>query len=800
MKRLSYLVTFICSAVTLSVTPHSTFAQTSATSVGCEQHSNDPLCDLAQRFRPYLKFSRDNGQDEQIRPSSWQWLVKHSDYSTVLATSIGIEPYGDWGPASASTLLSFIDPSGHFPYGSDVRSTAAAHIPSNPSLALIARSEVDPGTNQLAKFGQSWDDVKSGTGDGGSPIYAHVEQLADNPDLINIEYFILFPFNHGINNDICQFGADLASHFTDHYGDLTFLTLVYCKSCDQIIRASFSAHGEVLFAYDLMNDTEQIGGTIQQNATTINSVTLPSLHEISSVNMGDVPAKQVLTSFYYIDEGEWLPNSFALLPNRPFYQTPHENNDSDPDMNNYLFLVQDPITKRYEHVAVYLEWGSHELYPEHGGDAYCCPKHLGDGTSFLPDKVTYLGTLSDLLNGPSYSSNAPFIFWNGKWGNDPQPPLMHRTWYYPTSAWNYTNPCANHAGNSPAFIPDYQYNDVNYFYITSERFVDPSPYNLALLYLPASRTCYNEYTVPWPPVTPPDTAKCNLALKASDPPTTTATIIGPTYSSGGVTYVSGTTVVSFNVTQNPVAANQGAATTYYQINPIGGTHGMGWTVAPPSLAITLAPRTDGAYFVEFYSVDALNNEEAAPHSFQLTLDTTPPLITITQPSAASYPHSDTLTLGYSVSDGQGSGVKSFTPKIDGVTTVSGHGLLSGQTINLLTELSLGTHTFSVDSVDNVNNASSRSVTFSIIVTPDSIKGDVNQFLQAGALKNNGQANSLLAKLDSAAAARIRGQCSAAANVYHAFINELQAQSGKGVTAAAAAVMTDDAQYLTAHCP
>jgi hypothetical protein len=292
-----------------------------------------------------------------------------------------------------------------------------------------------------------------------------------------------------------------------------------------------------------------------------------------------------------------------------------------------------------------------------------------------------------------------------------------------------------------------------------------------------------------------------LTLKSFDPPTTMIELSGPAYSNGGSTYVSGTTIVSFNVTQNPVAASQGAAHTYYKIFPVGGTSsGVGFTLAPPGLALTLLPRTDGAYIVEFFSVDALSNEEAAPHSIQLTLDTTPPVITITQPSTASYPHSDTLTLGYSVSDGQGSGVKSFTPKIDGVTTVSGQGLLSGQTINLLTELSLGTHTFSVDSVDNVNDASSRSMTFSIIVTPDSIKGDVNQFLQAGAFKNKGQANSLLAKLDSAAASRARGQCSAAANVYHAFINELRAQSGDGVTVAAAAVMTADAQYLTAHCP
>jgi hypothetical protein len=41
------------------------------------------------------------------------------------------------------------------------------------------------------------------------------------------------------------------------------------------------------------------------------------------------------------------------------------------------------------------------------------------------------------------------------------------------------------------------------------------------------------------------------------------------------------------------------------------------------------------------------------------------------------------------------------------------------------------------------------------------------------------------QLDAAAAARARGQCSTAANLYQAFINELLAQSGKGVDPAAA---------------
>jgi hypothetical protein len=93
-----------------------------------------------------------------------------------------------------------------------------------------------------------------------------------------------------------------------------------------------------------------------------------------------------------------------------------------------------------------------------------------------------------------------------------------------------------------------------------------------------------------------------------------------------------------------------------------------------------------------------------------------------------------------------------------------------------------------------------SVTFTIIVTAASIETDVTEFLAAGAIKNEGEATSLFAELNAAAAARARGQCSVAAHDYQAFINELLAQSGNGVDANAAAIMIADAQYLITHCP
>ena len=178
----------------------------------------------------------------------------------------------------------------------------------------------------------------------------------------------------------------------------------------------------------------------------------------------------------------------------------------------------------------------------------------------------------------------------------------------------------------------------------------------------------------------------------------------------------------------------------------------------------------------------------------------PPNITITQPTATTYVHSDTITLNYSATD-TGCGVGSLTATIDSSPTLPHvQNLESGQTIPLLTELGLGDHTFTVTAGDNVGGTSTASVTFSIIVTAASINNDVLEFLQSGAIKNGGEATSLLAKLDTAAAARSRGQCSVAARVYQSFINDLQGQSGNGVDATATTIMIADAQYLITHCP
>jgi len=213
---------------------------------------------------------------------------------------------------------------------------------------------------------------------------------------------------------------------------------------------------------------------------------------------------------------------------------------------------------------------------------------------------------------------------------------------------------------------------------------------------------------------------------------------------------------------------------------------------------------DGSYDLQ-YAAQSVWNLLEPRHTQTVTLDNTSPVATITQPTATQYTHADILTVSYLVSDGTGSGVKSSTPKMDGSTTLPDGTQVTGdkQLIPLLI-MPLGPHTYSVDSVDNVNNAGTNSVTFTIVVTPDSLITEVNEFLGLGCIDNAGIANSLASKMAAVKNAIANGQIQTAINILSAFITEVQAQAGKHISTTCTAgghtyhpvqTLIGDAQYL-----
>jgi hypothetical protein len=278
-------------------------------------------------------------------------------------------------------------------------------------------------------------------------------------------------------------------------------------------------------------------------------------------------------------------------------------------------------------------------------------------------------------------------------------------------------------------------------------------------------------------------------------PTSTLKFGTPTFPGAGATFVTSGTTLTVDATVGGSRADIASVSYRFYLQ---GTPPPDYTTQPPPAQFTLSG-SDGRYAVEIFATGN-NGLVELPHSVAAILDNTPPVSTIVVPAATQYVHSAVLTLDYSASDGVGSGVASTTASLDGSTTLSGHGLASGQVINLLTEMSVGPHSFTVEGVDHVSNRGVATVPFTIVVTPDSIKQDVTLFLAAGLIKNGGIANSLLSKLSGAEDARARGKCGTAANKYESFIHELEAQGGKGVDASAATIMIGDAQYLIANCP
>src|SRR3989454_557776 len=85
-------------------------------------------------------------------------------------------------------------------------------------------------------------------------------------------------------------------------------------------------------------------------------------------------------------------------------------------------------------------------------------------------------------------------------------------------------------------------------------------------------------------------------------------------------------------------------------------------------------------------------------------------------------------------------------------------------------------------------------------TTTDISNEINQLLIAGCIDNAGVANSFTSKLSAAQKAIDAGNFKTAINISGAFINELEAQSGKHVCTAGATALTKDTQSLINSLP
>jgi hypothetical protein len=191
------------------------------------------------------------------------------------------------------------------------------------------------------------------------------------------------------------------------------------------------------------------------------------------------------------------------------------------------------------------------------------------------------------------------------------------------------------------------------------------------------------------------------------------------------------------------------------------------------------PDVDGAVGV----IKATSVKKATvSDTITIMIDKTPPVITVTGLEYGTYSNSEDITPILTISDSL-SGVDSSKTTITISTDGEIQAVQQGAAIPLYT-LPLGWHTLTVTASDLAGNTSSVTVSFQTTATVQSLQALVTRFADAGWIDNAGIANSLQNKL--------------AKNNLEAFVNEVQAQSGKHIPEQAAGFLLRDAQYLLSN--
>ena len=149
----------------------------------------------------------------------------------------------------------------------------------------------------------------------------------------------------------------------------------------------------------------------------------------------------------------------------------------------------------------------------------------------------------------------------------------------------------------------------------------------------------------------------------------------------------------------------------------------------------------------------------------LRLDATPPVVSF--PGARDYLVDEVIEVGCAIGDGL-SGVQSSSCSAS-----------SGDAFRL----PLGGHTLSARAIDLAGNVTEVSAEFSVSVTSDSLCHLVQRFTAKAQI-----AQSLCTKLSAAEASSARGNRNATDGQLDAFQHEVQAQSGKAISLANAAVL------------
>jgi hypothetical protein len=157
---------------------------------------------------------------------------------------------------------------------------------------------------------------------------------------------------------------------------------------------------------------------------------------------------------------------------------------------------------------------------------------------------------------------------------------------------------------------------------------------------------------------------------------------------------------------------------------------------------------------------------------------------IRSPRAVSYPRTYELRIDFYAFD-RITGVKEMTAALDGTP------VLNKQKIDLHT-LAVGDHTLVVTAVDYAGNTATKSVTFKVVVTIQTLKSSVEHFYKDGSIDSRTVYNYLMGSL---AGAERKHKPADVIDSLNFFIAKVQQQSGTHIKTEAANQLIAEAQWL-----
>lgn len=256
----------------------------------------------------------------------------------------------------------------------------------------------------------------------------------------------------------------------------------------------------------------------------------------------------------------------------------------------------------------------------------------------------------------------------------------------------------------------------------------------------------------------------------------------------------GKNVVSLKIGSSLVNFND--ASTYYRVSTVNylaagscNFNDSGVSLWPLDQIVA-----DTQYYVRDSVIDYVTHmgtvSPAIEGRLSFITDTTAPEITITFPTATSYINTGSLILNFSATDDI-SGIRSVKGDIDGVT------FNNGAVVNLW-KYGAGPHTLTVTAEDMAYNVSTKSVTFTVTSTFQSLISVVKTMYNKRQITSYTTYQELLKKLNEVYAlsswnkeAYRLGKIS----ILNSFITKVNAASGHFIVPASANVLMQDARYM-----